>query len=192
MTSASDPQSPARQTGSAIVSRSLTEAQRRAMDDVLDGKPLATPNGDVTTSREDVSDSDASTSVTGSPERKRRDDVTDDLATDSVNNTTFMQACLDSYKHLFCVFVTSRVLGGRREEALRLVRSLVSDDACSAQEHRSTFADVISLTGDVFCAACRLLIDFASFPLFCNNSQLVLKESMKQGEVCLSCDDSCD
>ena len=189
MTSASDPQSPHRQVRASIVSRSLTEAQRRAMDDVLDGKPL----DDVTSTRDDNA-SVSSLSGEGSPERLRRSDVTsttDDVTTENVNSTTVMQACLDSYKHLFCVFVTSRVLNGRRDQAFNLVRSLVGSDVNAALDQRSAFGDVSTVVGDVFSDACRLLIDSASFPLFCSDSQLVLKESMKEGNLTPNSSKSC-
>ena len=216
-----DAQSPLSSAASSpvkrAVARSITEAQRRAMDDVLDGKPLTADDAEL---------AEEATATAGHPQTsaakaKRKladsgtaavadgrgdvllDDTTDDDDDDtshadtisslgSSQAETVMQACLHSYKHLFCVFVSTRVVTDR-DLALKLAQDLViSDvrasttyqrDACAAQPaHDVCPAGGISEQScDAFQQACRLLIDFSAFPLFCSDSQRALKESFKIG-----------
>ena len=107
-----------------------------------------------------------------------------------------MQACLYSYRNLLCVFVSTRVVNDR-ELALKLAQDLIVTpssartmmttcdvtEAGAAASHDVCPADGIGEQScDAFQHACRLLMDFSAFPLFCSDSQRALKQSFKIGE----------
>ena len=111
----------------------------------------------------------------------------------SASAVTIMQACLQSFRRLFGVFVTSRLLRDR-DLALQLAQKLViqkseSSDKLELANIDEDELDVYSQEGvteqtcDAFQFSCRLLMDFSAFPLFCDDSQRVLKQSFKKGMI---------
>lgn len=120
---------------------------------------------------------------------------------------TLMQACVQSFQDFFHVFVSEKVLGDKELAKKCLDQVTLSSDSGKGSDRDSVLEGgsinsqeevtpgtklgvqclvssdrISSHLCEAFSSACKLLVDFSSFPMYCTDYHKLMDQTFKQGK----------